>query len=246
MLKPEPRQFIHDARDVELRIPKLSPIIYAQLPFYLKHLVSTEDMVETIQETRAVCKKFEEKGLPNYPRGIPFTFWEQYINLRRYLLLALGSILGAILTILTILLFNLWAALVVVFVLFVIIIELVGLMGLLGIKLSAIPAVLLIVAVGLGVDFAAHILIGFITSIGNRNRRVGIAVKNMMAPIVDGAVSTILGIAMLAFSEFDFIVKYFFYILCLLILLGVFNGLVLLPVILSIMGPPGEDVFDFH
>ncbi|KAK2722821.1 protein patched-like isoform X2 [Artemia franciscana] len=240
MLKPEPRQFIHDARDVELRIPKSSPIIYAQLPFYLKHLVSTEDMVETIQETRAVCKKFEEKGLPNYPRGIPFTFWEQYINLRRYLLLALGSILGAVLTILTILLFNLWAALVVVFVLFVIIIELVGLMGLLGIKLSAIPAVLLIVAVGIGVDFAAHILIGFITSIGNRNRRVGIAVKNMMAPIVDGAVSTILGIAMLAFSEFDFIVKYFFYILCLLILLGVFNGLVLLPVILSIMGPPGE------
>jgi len=116
-------------------------------------------MVETIQETRAVCKKFEEKGLPNYPRGIPFTFWEQYINLRRYLLLALGSILGAVLTILTILLFNLWAALVVVFVLFVIIIELVGLMGLLGIKLSAIPAVLLIVAVGIGVDFAAHILI---------------------------------------------------------------------------------------
>lgn len=45
---------------------------------------------------------------------------------------------------------------------------------------------------------------------------------------------------MLAFSEFEFIVKYFFVVLSALILIGLFNGLMLLPVLLSLIGPPCE------
>ena len=37
------------------------------------------------------------------------------------------------------------------------VVELFGFMGLIGIKLSAIPAVLLIVSVGIGVEFTVHI-----------------------------------------------------------------------------------------
>lgn len=45
---------------------------------------------------------------------------------------------------------------------------------------------------------------------------------------------------MLAFSQFDFIVRYFFLVLMILILLGLFNGLVFLPVLLVMMGPPAQ------
>ena len=37
------------------------------------------------------------------------------------------------------------------------VIELFGFMGLIGIKLSAVPAVILIVSVGIGVEFTVHI-----------------------------------------------------------------------------------------
>ena len=37
------------------------------------------------------------------------------------------------------------------------VVELFGFMGLIGIKLSAVPAVLLIVSVGIGVEFTVHI-----------------------------------------------------------------------------------------
>lgn len=47
---------------------------------------------------------------------------------------------------------------------------------------------------------------------------------------------------MLAFSQFDFIVRYFFLVLLALILLGLFNGLVFLPVLLVIVGPPAHVV----
>ena len=63
-----------------------------------------------------------------------------------------------------------------------------------------------------------------------------------MAPVMHGAISTLLGVVMLAGAEFDFIVKYFFQMLVVLIILGVFNGLVLLPVLLHLFAPCSEVV----
>jgi patched 1 len=59
---------------------------------------------------------------------------------------------------------------------------------------------------------------------------------------------------MLAFSQFDFVVKYFFVVMSALVIIGMFNGFVpilsnftishfrlaLLPVLLSLIGPPCE------
>lgn len=39
-----------------------------------------------------------------------------------------------------------------------ILIELFGFMGIMGIKLSAVPAVILIAAIGVGVEFGAHLM----------------------------------------------------------------------------------------
>ncbi len=207
-LRPEPRLWYHNAADVELKIPKSPPLVYAQLPFYLNNLGETEDITETIEQVRAVCKKFEERGLPNFPAGIPFTFWEQYLKLRFFLFLALACVLVAIFLVLCLTLMSIWAAALIVLVLAAMVVQLFGVLGLLGIKLSAAPAVILIMAVGVGVDFTLHVLVGFVTSIGGRNRRTHLAIELMFAPVVHGAVSTLLSIAMLAFSDFDFIVQY--------------------------------------
>ncbi|EDL90234.1 patched homolog 1 (predicted), isoform CRA_a [Rattus norvegicus] len=47
---------------------------------------------------------------------------------------------------------------------------------------------------------------------------------------------------MLAGSNFDFIIRYFFVVLTVLTLLGLLHGLLLLPVLLSILGPPPQVV----
>jgi patched 1 len=67
-----------------------------------------------VQEIRDICDMFASQGLPNYPQGVIFTFWEQYVNLRFYLMLALMAVLAAIFVILSILLLNPWAAFIVV------------------------------------------------------------------------------------------------------------------------------------
>ena len=66
------------------------------------------------QDIRSVCDEFVDRGLPNYPSGYPFTYWEQYINLRFYLMLALLSVLTTTFLVLTITLMNPWLAAVLV------------------------------------------------------------------------------------------------------------------------------------
>jgi patched 1 protein len=74
----------------------------------------TEETVDTIKEIRNICDEFANRGLPNYPSGYPFMFWEQYINLRFYLMLSLVCILLMIFFTLAVVLMNPWAAFVVV------------------------------------------------------------------------------------------------------------------------------------
>ena len=157
-LVPEPKKWFHDAKDYNLRIPKSKPIKYAQIPFLLHRLGTTEAMVSTIEQVRDICDRFSAKGLPNFPHGIPFTFWEQYLSLRFYLLLALAASLIAVTVVITLLLMSPWAGAIVAVVLGSLVCQLFGALGLLGIKLSAVPAVILILSVGLGVEFTIHIL----------------------------------------------------------------------------------------
>uniref|UniRef100_T1IK20 SSD domain-containing protein n=1 Tax=Strigamia maritima TaxID=126957 RepID=T1IK20_STRMM len=239
-LRPEPKMWIHDARDYELKIGKSQPLVYTQLPFYLNKLSTTEQVTTTIEAVRDICQRFEQRGLPNFPTGIPFTYWEQYLSLRFHLFLALLCVLAAIFIVLSVVLVNPWAAMLVVLVLAAIVLQLYGFMGMIGVRLSAVPAVILIVAVGIGVEFTVHVCVGFLTSIGSRSRRICMSLEHTFAPVVHGGLSTLLGVLMLAFSEFDFIVRYFFYVLCALVVIGLINGLLFFPILLSLIGPSAE------
>ncbi|XP_078527897.1 protein patched homolog 2 isoform X1 [Lissotriton helveticus] len=242
---PQPPEWIHDKYDTtgeNLRIPSAEPLEFAQFPFYLNGLRQTSDFIEAIESVRAICEEFAARGVLSYPNGYPFLFWEQYIGLRHWFLLAISIVLACTFLVCAILLLNPWTAGIIVFILAMMTVELFGIMGLMGIKLSAIPVVILIASVGIGVEFTVHVALGFLTAIGNRNLRSALALEHMFAPVMDGAISTLLGVLMLAGSEFDFILRYFFAVLTILTILGLLNGLVLLPVLLSVIGPPAEMV----
>uniref|UniRef100_A0A4W6CJS5 Patched 1 n=1 Tax=Lates calcarifer TaxID=8187 RepID=A0A4W6CJS5_LATCA len=198
-IRPHPPEWLHDRTDsmpeTRLSIPAAEPIEYAQFPFYLNGLRETPQFVEAIESVRAICSNYSRQGLPSYPNGYPFLFWEQYVSLRHWLLLSYQC---------CILLLSLQ-----VLVLSLMTVELFGFMGLMGIKLSAVPVVILIASVGIGVEFTVHVALAFLTAIGDRHKRAVLALEHMFAPVLDGAFSTLLGVLMLAGSEFDFIVRNF-------------------------------------
>ncbi|XP_034026422.1 protein patched homolog 1 [Thalassophryne amazonica] len=243
-IRPHPPEWLHDRTDPmpekRLSIPAAEPIEYAQFPFYLNGLRETPQFVEAIESVRAICGNYSRQGLPSYPNGYPFLFWEQYVSLRHWLLLSISVVLACTFLVCALFLLNPWTAGIIVLVLSLMTVELFGFMGLMGIKLSAVPVVILIASVGIGVEFTVHVALAFLTAIGDRHKRAALALEHMFAPVLDGAFSTLLGVLMLAGSEFDFIVRYFFAVLAILTVLGVLNGLVLLPVLLSYFGPYPE------
>lgn len=83
-------------------------------------------------------------------------------------------------------------------------------------------------------------MFSFLTALGTRNERMAACIDRVFVPVIHGALSTLLGIIMLGFSEFEFVVKYFFVVMSALIIIGLINGLMLLPVLLSLVGPACE------
>jgi len=190
-----------------IQVPTAKPISFAKINFNVIDLRETKDFVNLIKSVRAICENFSAEGLPNYPSGVPFTFWEQYIELRKQILMAIGISLAVSFVVMSAMLFNIWAAGIIVISLIMITVELYGFMGLVGIQLSAVPAVTLILSVGVGEEFTVHMCMAFLYTPGDRNDRMLNAVKLVFAPIINGAVSTFLGVVMLAGSPFQFVVR---------------------------------------
>ncbi|XP_053962100.1 protein patched [Anastrepha ludens] len=239
-LHPEPRQYYHIAGEYDLKIPKSLPLVYAQLPFYLHGLTDTSEIKALIGHIRDLSVKFEGRGLPNYPSGIPFIFWEQYMTLRCSLALILCISLIAAFILVSILLLSVWAAALVVFSVVASLIQIFGAMTILGIKLSAIPAVILILSVGMIVCLTVHISLGFITSVGNRERRIHLSMQMTLGPLIHGVLTSALAVFMLSTSPFEFVIRHFFWLLLVVLCVGACNGLVLYPIILSMFGPEAE------
>lgn len=229
---------------------------------YVDNLQDTEDYKNLIKEVRSILEESQSKGVNAYPRGIPFTFWEQYIKLRERVLLACFLILVASFVASTIFFMSFAGALILVFMLALTAFEVFGFMGLAGIRFSAVPGVVVIVSVGVAVEFTAPLIFYFLKATSVRegktrtnktllkiplyfynilkanNDRMHQALEHRFTPIFNGGISTLLGIIMLAFTPFPFIRKYFFFIFLNLLIVGALNGLVLLPVLLSLFGPP--------
>ena len=86
------------------------------------------------------------------------------------------------------------------------------------------------------VDFTAHISYHYLDSEGAPDDRVRNSLYGLGLPILQGAVSTVLGVVGLMIAP-SYIFVTFFKMVFLVITLGFLHGLFLLPVLLSIFGP---------
>ena len=207
-LRPEPRDWLHVPSDTELKIPKSQPLIFAQMPFYINGMNSTEEIVNTVNEIRSICDKFSEKGLANFPSGIPFVFWEQYVRLPLFLAAAGGVSVALVFLTISVLLMNPVTAFVITCLLVGITAQVYGVMGFLDIRLSAVPVVVMIICFGIGTGFFVPLTVMFGKTDGkNRSARLIVALDSMSPALFHGIVCLFISTGMLFFSEFDFIVK---------------------------------------
>ena len=95
----------------------------------------------------------------------------------------------------------------------------------------------LIIAIGLCVDYSAHIAHRFLLEPGdNRDSRVRATLYNIGPAVLNGGITTTLAFILLAGSR-SHVFSSFFKIFFLVVTFGLFHGLIVLPVLLSLVGP---------
>merc|ERR1712232_571974 len=95
----------------------------------------------------------------------------------------------------------------------------------------------LVISIGLLVDFITHVLLRYYESpFLSRKDKVRDALSSFGPSILLGGFSTFIGILPMAFSSNE-LFKNIFFCLIAVVVLGLAHGLILLPVVLSLVGP---------
>jgi len=114
-------------------------------------------------------------------------------------------------------------------------VDVLGSMHFWGLTIDTVSCVDLVLAIGLCVDYAAHIGHTFMTCTGSRNERCRRSLRDIGPAVLNGGVSTFLAFVLLANSQ-SHVFLTFYKIFFLVVGFGLFHGLVFLPVLLSLIG----------
>jgi len=219
---------------------------------YHSPLATQADFITALRAARALADRASrDLGLDVYVYSVFHVFFEQYLGLAgqaaRLLLLPLAAVVGACGALTA----SPGAAFWLLVCLCSTLLHLAGAMALAGMQINAVSLVNLAMALGIAVEFHAHVLHAFLAAGAgagaaggaaggdNRRARARTALRRAGAPVASGITLTKLaGVGVLAFSRTRIFEVYYFRLYLALVAVGAWHGLVLLPMALSRWGPP--------
>ncbi|XP_060721997.1 patched domain-containing protein 3 [Tachysurus vachellii] len=191
---------------------------------------SEKILLETLRKLAQTCQ------FPLVVYHPAFIYYDQYTVIASSTIQTVSVATAVMLVISFLLIPSPVCALWVTFAIGSVIVGVAGFMGLLGINLDSISMINLVISIGFSVDFSAHISYTFVSSAKpSVNDKAVEALSHLGYPILQGALSTILGVAVLSASV-SYIFRTFFTIMFLVISLGLLHGIAFIPVFLTFSG----------
>jgi len=168
----------------------------------------------------------------------PYPFFEQQSFMVSEMVTNLALCLVAVIVVCSVTLIHPLAVAIITFVLCAVFIDLLGSLALWGLDLNTISGINLIMAIGLVVDYSSHIATAFghASTKLSRDERMTDALVEIGPPVLLGLATTMIGILPLAFAS-STVFRVFFKMFVSIVIVGGLHGLVVLPVILSLIGP---------
>lgn len=208
--------------------------------FQFVYRESNNDEIDGLQSVRDVAAAAGFGLADDVPAAFPFSFLdvftEQYAALEGEIGLSLGFASLAVALVCLVLVGHPVVAAVSVLVVGMIIIGVLGLTYYTGINLNSISVITLVLCTGISVDFVVHISRSFLEHIGTRSERAIKSLATMGPPVFYAGFSTFLAIIVLSGAK-SYIFRVLFLGFFFLILLAFLHGLILGPILLSLIGP---------
>ena len=213
-----------------------SRILSSRFHVLTKNVKSSYNQGKLMEEMREIANSYSV-----FAYSPSFIYYEQYVAVLPDTLQTVGLAVGAIFLVTCVFIPHPLMIVLVTLSMASVMLGVLGFMHYWGLSLSSITMVLVILSVGFSVDFSAHICHAYISSkeIG-RNAKVNNALLKAGGPIFNAAMSSIIGIITLVFSK-SFVFRSFFKVMLLVVLFGFLHGLLVLPVILSLIGPRSQE-----
>ena len=136
------------------------------------------DYIAAYKAARRIAGEIEENtGAKVFPYSVFYIFFDQYISIISLTFTLLGSALGAIFLASAILLGSLQTAALLALTVAMIVVDVAGVMVIWGVSLNAVSLVNLVICVGIGVEFCAHVAKSFTVpspaAVSHVNSRMG-------------------------------------------------------------------------
>ncbi|XP_038721590.1 NPC intracellular cholesterol transporter 1-like isoform X2 [Tripterygium wilfordii] len=202
------------------------------------------DYVNSMQAAREFSARVSDSlKMDIFPYAMFYIFFEQYLDIWRVALTNIAVALGVIFIVCLVITSSFWSSAIILLVLVMIVVDLMGVMAILGIQLNAVSVVNLVMSIGIAVEFCVHIAHAFLVSHGDRNQRAQEALGTMGASVFSGITLTkLVGVIVLCSARSEIFVVYYFQMYLALVIIGFLHGLVFLPVVLSMFGPPSMHI----
>ncbi|KAF3917882.1 hypothetical protein ABW20_dc0107538 [Dactylellina cionopaga] len=214
-------------------------------------LASQKDFIASFSAARRIAAAIGENiGAEVFPYSSFYIFFDQYTTIVELTQKLLAGAILSVFIISSVLLGSFMTGLAVSITVTMIVVDVIGVMALWGVSLNAVTLVNLVICVGIGVEFCAHIARAFMfpsrsllekaKKLNGKNCRAWVAMVNVGGSVFSGiTITKLLGVTVLAFTKSKIFEIYYFRIWLALVLVAASHALIFLPVLLTLMGGNG-------
>eukprot|EP00095_Tigriopus_kingsejongensis_P000432 maker-scaffold171_size289870-snap-gene-1.38 protein:Tk00432 transcript:maker-scaffold171_size289870-snap-gene-1.38-mRNA-1 annotation:"conserved hypothetical protein" len=214
----------------------LSALRMSTFTFTHLRFEATADKVRAMTKVKELIDR-QQFSSNVFPMTMEYSNWEtdQVIEVELYRNLGVSMVCIFVTTL--ILLANIPASLLVMLCVVMTLVDVLGFMHFWGLTIDVVSSIIVIISIGLCVDYSAHIAHTFLTiQDEDRNQRAVQTLRDIGAAVMNGGISTFIALILLVASD-SHVFSSFFRIFFLVVIFGLFHGLIFLPILLSVIGP---------